>query len=128
MTSRAWHDFRPFAAKRVEVFPERVDILRGVIVDTQTRLLRLRDDAVFDVGNVHHVSDFETLELQVAAQDVGSDRAAEVTDVTVVPDGWTTVIETHLAFFERVELFNTTRQCITESQHDTPILTQKCFQ
>jgi hypothetical protein len=44
------------------------------------------------------VGDFEAFELQVTAQDVSRDGAAEVSDVAVVPDGWTTVIEADLAF------------------------------
>ncbi len=114
VTRSARHDFGAFAAKRVEVFPQRVDVLRGVVVDTQSRFLRLRDDAIFDVRDVHHVRDFETFELQIAAQDVGGDGAAEVTDVTVIPNGWTTIIEAHLAILQRVKLFDTPGECISE--------------
>jgi hypothetical protein len=117
VTRRARHDLGSFAAERVEVFPERVDVLRGVLVDRQAGFLRLRDDAIFDVRDVHHVRDLVAFEFQIAANDVGRDGAAEIADVAVFPDGWTTVIEPHLAFVDWAKLFNASRECVTKPQH-----------
>ena len=86
------------------VLPKSINVDGGVFVDTLTGFLRLCDDAVFHVGNVHYVGDFVTFELQVTAQDVSCNGAAEVSDVAVVPDGWTTVIEAGLAFPHGPEL------------------------
>ena len=71
------NDVRTFAAERVKVFPKSINVDGGVFVDAFTGFLRLCDDAVFHVGNVHYVGDFVTFELQVTAQDVSRDGAAE---------------------------------------------------
>ncbi len=89
--------------------------------------LRLRDDAIFDVGDVHHVRDLEAFELQVTAQDVSGDGAAEVADVTVVPDSWTTVIKAHLAIIERVKLFDPAGECVSKSEHGRANTNSKMF-
>src|SRR5215213_5688420 len=102
----AWNNVWAFAAERVEVFPERVDVLRGVFVDRQTGLLRLGDDSVLDVSDVHDVSDFVAFEFQVTAYDVCGNGAAEVADVAVIPDGGTAVVETDLAFAQRAKFFD----------------------
>ena len=115
VTRGARNDLRPFATERIEVFPERVDVLRGVVVDAQSGFLRLGDDAVFDVRDVHHVRDLEAFELQVATQDVGGDGRTEVADVAVVPDGWTTVIEANFAFAHGAKLFNLAGECVAKS-------------
>ena len=104
VTRCARNDFGPFAAERVEVFPERVDVVRGVVVDAQAGLLRLGDDAVVHVSDIHHVRDFVAFELQVTTQDVGGDGAAEVSDVAVIPDGWTAVIEADFALVAAGEI------------------------
>jgi len=104
MPGCARNDFGPFAAECVEVFPVRIDVLRSVIVDAEPGLLRLGDDAIVNIRDVHHVSDFESFELEIAANDVGGDGAAEVADVTVVPDGWTAVVEAGFAFLHGTKL------------------------
>src|SRR5215211_9228458 len=101
----ARHDVGTFAAERVGVFPKRIDVLRCVVVNTQSSLLRLGDDAVFHVSDVHHMPDIEALELQVTAHNISSDGTAKVSDVTVTPDGWTTVIEADFAFLHGTKLF-----------------------
>ena len=110
MTRRARNDLGPFAAERVKVFPERIDVLCRVIVDAQPGFLRLGDDAVVHIGDVHHVSDFESFELQITANDVGSDGAAEVADVTVIPDSWTAVVEADFAVFHAGEILRRGRR------------------
>ena len=72
--SRGARDYlRSFTTERVKVFPQCVDVFRRVIVDAESGFLRLGDDAVFDVRDVHHVCDFEAFELEISAQDVGGD-------------------------------------------------------
>jgi hypothetical protein len=54
-----------------------------------------------------------SLELEVTAEDIGGNRGAKVTNVAVVPDSWTTVIESNFTFsasgeillFDRRECF-----------------------
>src|SRR5215813_7479896 len=108
MTRGARNQVGTFTAERIEVFPERLDVDCGVVVDTQAGLLRLGDDAVFDVRDVHHVRDFKAFEFQIATQNVGSDSAAKVADVTVIPDGWAAVVETDLALPHGAKFFDAT--------------------
>src|SRR5690349_15636859 len=97
MAGGAGNDLGSLAAERLEVFPEGIDVLGCVIVDTQTGFMRLSDDTVVNVSDIHHVSNVEAFELEISTQNVGGDGAAKVSDVTVVPDGWTAVVEAGLA-------------------------------
>src|SRR5690349_13202933 len=108
MTRGAWNDVRTFAAKRIEVFPKRVDVLRRVLVDRQSGFLRLGDDAVFHVSDVHDVSDFVAFELEITDHDIGCDSAAKVADVAVIPNRRTAVVKANLAFAQRAKFFNAT--------------------
>src|SRR2546423_5485362 len=119
MARGARNNLGSFAAERVGVFPEGIDVLGRVVVDIQTGFLRLSDDAVFNVSDIHHVFDFEAFELQIPTQNVGGDGAAKVSDVTVVPDRWTAVIEADLAVFQGAKLFDAATQCVAKSKHGT---------
>ena len=118
MSRRARDYFRPFATERIKVFPERVDVFRSVVVDAESSFLRLGDDAIFDVRDVHHVSDFETFELQIAAQDVGSDGRTEVADMAVVPDCWAAIVHASFAFAHGAKFFNLAGECVAKSKHE----------
>src|SRR6185295_252419 len=109
---------RPFATERVKVFPESVDVLRSVVVDADSSFLRLGDDAIFDVRDVHHVSDFEAFELEIAAQDVGGDGRTEVADMTVVPDSGAAIVHANFAFAHGTKFFNLAGECVAKSKHE----------
>src|SRR5678816_3326995 len=117
MARGARDDVGPLAAERVEVFPERSDVLGGVLVDRQPGFLRLGDDAVFDVSDVHDVLDVVAFEFQITDDDVSGDGAAKVSDVTVIPDGGTAIIEADLAFAQRAKLFNEARERVPKLEH-----------
>ena len=104
----ARHDFGSFATECIEVFPERLDVDRSVVVDTQAGFLRLGDDAVFHVSDIHHVRDFEAFEFQITTQDVGGDGAAKVADVAVIPDGRAAVVEADFTLAQGVKFFDAT--------------------
>src|SRR5687768_5334418 len=88
---------RAFTAKRIEILPQRLDVASGVFINSLARLLRQRNNPVFDVGDVHDVSDAETFVFQITAQEVGADGGAKISDVTKVPDRWSTVVELRFA-------------------------------
>src|SRR5207237_7807043 len=67
---RARHDFRALATRDVEVLPEGCDVRRGVLGNRHALLVRLLDDAVVNVRDVHDVGDSVAFALQVAAADV----------------------------------------------------------
>src|ERR1044072_7799412 len=105
----------PLGAERVEVLPERRDVLRRVLVNRLPLLARELYDAVFDVRDVHHVRQAEALVLQVTAQQVAEDRErAEVSDVRVVPDGRAADVEPHLALVHGAELFELAGESVGE--------------
>jgi hypothetical protein len=52
------------------------------------------------------VGDFESFELQITPENVSGNGATKVADVTVVPDGWTAIIEADLALFHRAKFFD----------------------
>src|SRR5687767_8117134 len=117
MSSRAGHDVRPFTTQRIEVFPQGLDVFGGVVVYCESSFLGLGDDAVFDVGDVHHVCDVVTLELQVATNNVRGYSRAEVPDVAIVPDGRATVIETDFALAHGTKLFELPGQGVSQTKH-----------
>ena len=110
----ARHDVWTRAAERIEIFPQRCDVFRRVLVNRHAVLLRERDDAIFNVRDVHHVRDMVALEAQVAAQDVREDVGTKVTDVAVIPDSRPAEVHPHLAFCERAKLFKLAGKCVVK--------------
>src|SRR4029450_56740 len=105
---------RSLATQCVEVFPKCVDVLCRVVVDAHARGLRLRDDAVFNVGDIHDVRHVIAFELEIPAKYVGCDRRTEVTDVTVIPNRGATGIETNLTLSQRMKFFYSTAYCVSD--------------
>src|SRR5262245_40721371 len=117
MTSCARHHFWSLATKGIKVFPQRLDVLSGVFIDGLACLLRLGDDAVFDVSDIHHVRHLEAFEFQITTEDVGRDCRAKVTYVAIFPNGWTAVIELNFALLHGAKLLDTTGKCVANSKH-----------
>ena len=117
MLGRARRDLRPLATERVKIFPERLNVLRGVLIQRFTGLTRFRNDPIVNVGQVHHLGDAQAFELQIAAQNVGRNRRTKITDVAKIPDGRSAVIEFRFALNQRTKLFELTRECVVDAQH-----------
>src|SRR5688500_18448095 len=105
MPRRAWNYVGPLATQCVKVFPECLDVFRSVVVNRQSRFLRFGNDAVFHVRDVHHVRDFVTLEPEITTENVRGHCGTKVSDVTVIPNSWTTVVKAHFALAHWVKLF-----------------------
>jgi hypothetical protein len=106
VSRRARHDVGALAPQGVEVFPERLDVARRVVVNREAALLRVLDDAVFHVRDVHHVHDFVAAVFEVAGERVAEDaERAEVADVREVPDGRAAEVNPRPALPQRSELF-----------------------
>ena len=110
MFRRARCNLRPLATERIKVFPERFNVLLGVVVDRFATLLRLRNDAVVDVGNVHCLGHAQALELQISAQHIRRNRRAKISDMSIIPNRWPAVIKLHFSVDERAK-FNSFRTC-----------------
>src|SRR6267142_1094691 len=118
MARGARHNLRPLATERVEVFPKRLDVLRRVIVNRKSSFLRLGDDAILDVRDVHHVRDFVTLELEITAHNVGSDGRTEIAEVDIRPHGWAAIVETNFAFSHGAKFFDLAGECVAKLEHE----------
>ena len=117
MLGCARSDLWPFAAQRVKVFPERLDVLRRVVIDRLPVLLRLGNDAIIDVGEIHYLRDPQAFELEIAANHIGGNRGAKVSDVAIVPDRRAAVIKLRFAFDHRAKLFKLSRECVVDAEH-----------
>src|SRR5438067_1141194 len=62
-------------------------------------------DAVVDVGDVHHVRHAVATDAQVALEQVVEEVAAEVADMRVIPHRGTAGVETYVAGLQGRELF-----------------------
>jgi len=117
VTRGARRDFRAFATERVKIFPERLDVFRSVIVKRLVLLLRLRNDAIVHVSEVHHLGHAIAFEFQITAHHVSRDRRTKVPDVPEVPDGGPAIIHAHFAFLERAKFFELTRERVVNAEH-----------
>ena len=80
---------------------------------------------VADVSDVHDVPDFVAVAFQHAAQHIGEQEAAEVADVTIIPDGWTAVIKPGLALLHRAKLFDAAGECVAKLKHSVILCHKK---
>jgi hypothetical protein len=73
------------------------------------------------------VCDLISLELQVTTQNVCGNGAAKVSDVSVIPDGWTTVIHADLTLADGVKFFNAARESVPKLEHGTLRINEESF-
>ena len=71
----------PLDPQRVEVLEKGLDVLLGELVDRLAVLRGLLDDAVLDIGDVHHLGDLVPLLQQHAAEQVLEQKGTEVANV-----------------------------------------------
>src|SRR5688500_141571 len=111
------YDIGSLASECIGIFPKGGDVFRCVVVDAKTGFLRLGDNAVLDIRDVHHVSNLVTFKLEITAQDVSGDGRTKVADVSVVPDGWPAVVKTHFALMQRLKLLELAGKRIVKLKH-----------
>src|ERR1700693_533701 len=105
----------PLDTQRIEILEKRLDVFLGELVDRLAMLGGLLDDAVLDVGQIHHLGDAVSLLQQDPAQQVLEEKGAEVADVRVVVDGRTARIHPDVAHFDRLELFHLPTHRVVET-------------
>ena len=98
MPRGARRDLGPLATERIKVFPERFNVFHCVVVDRLAALLRLRNDAVVDIRNIHRLRHAQTLELQISSQYIRRNRRPKIPNVPVIPNRRPAVIKSDLAF------------------------------
>ena len=84
-----WHQ----AAKRFEVVEKGLFKFAGVFTERLAGLINAADDLVLDISDIHHVADVEAAKGEVAPDNVGEDKRAEVPDVRVVVHGRAAAVE-----------------------------------
>ena len=76
-----------FDAESFAIVEEGLDEFLGVITDADVLGGGVGDDAVVDVGEIHHVSESVAAEFEEAAEDVLEDEGAVIADVGEIVDG-----------------------------------------
>src|SRR5215203_886401 len=114
---RTRRHLRPLHAESVEVFPERLDIGLGEIVDADVSLCGFVNDAVVDIRQVEDVGYFETFEFQVAPQNVAEDERAKVSDMRKIPNRRAADIHPDMALFHRVKFLDLSGKRVEKSEH-----------
>ena len=94
----------PLGAERRHVLEERRGVRRDVFVDRDPRVHRLVENAVVDVGQVHHVRDAKASDPQMSPHKVVKEECSKVADVSEVPDRRTARIHADVALLERLEI------------------------
>src|SRR6266446_4023835 len=107
---------RPLDPQRVEFLEEGLDVWLGELVDRLAVLGGLLDDAVLDVGEVHHLGDAISLLEEDPAQQVLEEESAEVTDVRIIVDGRAAGVHANVARLDRHELFQPAAHRVVEAQ------------
>src|ERR1700694_202554 len=106
----------PLNSQRIEILKKRLDVLLGELVDRLAMLRRLLDDAIFDIGEVHHLRDAVPLLEEDPAQEILEEEGAEVADVGIVVDGRAARVHPNLAWFDRCEFFELTAHRVVQAQ------------
>src|ERR1700694_1708686 len=107
---------RPLDSQRVEILEKRLDVLLGELIDRLAMLRGLLDDAVLDIGEVHHLRDLVALLEEDPAQQILEEEGAEVADVGIVVHRWTAGVHPNVALLDRYELFHPATHRVVQAQ------------
>src|ERR1700732_412016 len=105
----------PLDPQRIEILEKRLDVFLVELVDRLPMLGRLLDDAVLDIGQVHHLGHAVSQREQLPPKQVFEEEGPEVADVRIVVDGRTARIHPDVAHFDRLELFHLATQGVVEA-------------
>ena len=103
-----------FHAERFAIREKRLHILFRVFADSYSGCGGVADDAVVDVGQIHHVRQLEAAQLQEAAQNILKDECAEIADMREVVDRRAAGVHVHNPRLQRDERFNFSRQGVVD--------------
>ncbi len=103
-------------AKCAHVLEKSGDVGFDVLADRDPGVHRLVEDAVVDVGEVHHVSHLVAADLKMAAGEVIDEKSPKVPDVRIVPNCRPARVHAGLAWFEGLEHILRARQGVVKLQ------------
>jgi hypothetical protein len=103
-----------FDVEGVEVLEKCALVFLGVLGDRNTGSSSVPDDLVVDIGDVHHVIDWDSLLADEAAKDVDLEEGTEVADVAVVVDSGAAAVHAQCGCADRGEGFNLSAKGVEE--------------
>ena len=93
---------RQQASKRLKILKKRLFKAAGIFSQGRLVVAHSFDDLILDIGDIHHMPDGPSFELDVSARQVGEDKCAEVADMGKIMHGWTAAIKSD-AFARRIQ-------------------------
>ena len=112
--------FGTFDAQGVQVVEKCISVTRGVLAQRDTLGGLFADDLVVDVRQIHDLCHLQSLELQVATQEVFEQERPEVADMHKIVNGGAAGVHSHMTGLGRCELLLAAGQCIVELQRHDP--------
>src|SRR5262249_53777009 len=95
---------RLFDIQRGGIFQKSLFVFGGVLFDRNAVAGGVPNDFVVHVGDVHDVAHLESALPEEAAEDIDSDKSAEVADMTVVVNSWAAGIHANFIVLKRLEV------------------------
>src|SRR5436309_13736096 len=93
-----------FDAERFAIVEKSLHEFRGVVADTYAGSSGIGDDAVIHIGQVHHVVQLESAQLQKPPQNILKNEGAVIPDVRVVVDSRPALYHADFPRFWRTEI------------------------
>ena len=114
MIRRADPMLRRLDAQRLAIVEECSYELLGIIPQTHARGSGIGDNAVIHIGEVHHVVQLESTQLQEAPQNILEHESAVIADVRIAVDRRPAGVHADFARLLRNKGFNLSGQCVVE--------------
>ena len=100
--------------QRVDILEKRLDVFFGVLANADACGGGSLDDAIVDVGHVHHLHHAVALRMQEAAQNILKHERAEIPDVREGVDGGAAGVDAHLARMNGLQRLDAVRERVVE--------------
>ncbi len=110
------HQNRPLNVQRSRIFQEGLGKLRGVLLHSHAIARGIANDFVVHVGDVHDVADFVSALAEKAIEKINRDECAEITDVAIVIDGWSTGVHANAVAVQRMKVFDLSGKSVIEAE------------
>src|SRR5687767_4077481 len=94
----------------------------GEVLERATGGCDVADDAIVDIGDVHHPRHAQARPGQVPADQVAEQKSSEVADVRRAVDGRPTAVNPSMPWLERPKLFLLVTERVRQVQHAPRII------
>src|SRR5207253_9559109 len=107
---------RPLDAEGIEVLKERLDVFLGELVDGDSGIRRFLDDAVLDIGQIHHLRHLVTLLSQHAPKQILEEERSKIPDVSKIVHRRAAGVHPNVTRLERSKLFDLAAHGVVQAQ------------